>query len=277
MAGTDSSKQPAPSVLNGEGPSIILVHPQLSENIGTAARAMLNCGLTDMRLVAPRENWLSEKAQAASSGAVSVLEGAKVYNTTEEAIADLNYVYATTGRNRFMTKPVVTPRLAATEIHAKAAQGLKCGVLFGRERNGLENDDLALADAMLTVPLNPAYCSLNLAQAVLVIGYEWYQAGDETPPQQMSLGHTGPATKEELLGFFNHLERELDECGFFRNEEKRPSMVRNIRNMFQRAGLTTQEVRTLHGVVTELVTLRDEHGRRVGIPARRGKTEREEE
>ena len=245
-------------------PAIILVQPQLSENIGTTSRAMLNCGLTDLRLVRPRESWLSERAMAASSGATAVLEGARVFDTTEEAIADLHRVFATTGRNRFMVKPVVTPHRAAEEMRAHIAGGLRCGVLFGPERTGLENDDVALADTVITVPLNPDYCSLNLAQGVLLIGYEWYQAGAPAEPRAMTKGAAGVATKEELVGFFQHMERELDECGFFRVEEKRPNMIRNIRNLFERADLTLQEVRTLHGIVHELVTYRKRKGEEQG-------------
>ncbi|HVI52186.1 MAG TPA: RNA methyltransferase [Candidatus Sulfotelmatobacter sp.] len=241
-------------------PAIILIQPQLSENIGTASRAMLNCGLTDLRLVRPRESWLSERAMAASSGATSVLESARVFDTTEEAIADLHRVFATTGRNRFMVKPVVTPNRAAQEIRQYVADSLQCGVLFGPERTGLENDDVALADTVITVPLNPDYCSLNLAQCVLLIGYEWYQLGGPAEPRAMTKGAAPVATKDHLVGFFQHLERELDECGFFRVAEKRPSMVRNIRNMFERADLTLQEVRTLHGIVNELVTYRKRKG-----------------
>ena len=179
MAGTDSTQSAAEG-----GPAIILVKPQLCENIGTAARAMLNCGLTDMRLVAPRDNWLEERAFAAASGADRVLLAARVFDTTEAAIADLSRVWATTGRNRFMTKPVDTPRQAAVAIRGAMAVGQKCGLLFGPERTGLENDDVVLADTVLTVPLNPSYASLNLAQAVLLVGYEWFQceAADALPP-----------------------------------------------------------------------------------------------
>ena len=241
-------------------PAVILVEPQLAENVGTTARAMMNCALADLRLVRPREDWLSRPAIAASSGAESVLRDARPYETTKAAIADLRRVYATTGRNRFMVKPVVTPRRAAEEIHTHAADGLKCGVLFGPERTGLENDDVALADTVITVPLNPAHFSLNLAQSVLIVGYEWYQAGDPAEPQSMTKGAAPPATKDQLVGFFEHLERELDACGFFRAEDKRPTMVRNLRNLFERADLTEQEVRTLRGVVHELVTWRGKKG-----------------
>lgn len=247
------------------GPAVILVRPQLSENIGTAARAMLNCGLTDLRLVAPKEDWLQDRAIAAASGADRVLMGAKVFATTAEALADLNRVWATTARNRFMVKPVDTPRTAAEAMRAIAADGQRFGVMFGPERTGLENDDVSQADTVLTVPLNPEYTSLNLAQCVLLIGYEWYQAGDPTLPERhMTKGAQPPATKEKLQGFFDHLERELDECGFLRIPDKRPVMVRNIRNMFQRAHLTGQEVQTLHGIVHELVTYRHKKGERKG-------------
>jgi tRNA/rRNA methyltransferase len=252
MAGTDR-KQHAPS----GGPAIILVEPQLGENIGTAARAMLNCGLTDLRLVKPRDGWPSEKARSAASGADKVIDGARLYETTSEAIADLSRVYATTARQRGMVKRVVTPRRAAGEMRKAAAGGQKIGILFGRERTGLENDDIALADAVIAVPLNPGFASLNLAQAVLLVGYEWFQAADKTPANQLVVNETRPATKAELLNFFQQLEKRLVESGFLRNVEKRPSMVRNIRNLFQRAGLTHQEVRTLHGIVSDLSTARE--------------------
>lgn len=242
-------------------PAIILVRPQLSENIGTAARAMLNNGLTDLRLVAPKPDWLSDRAIAAASGADRVVLGAKVFETTEQAVADLNRVWATTARNRFMVKPVDTPKTAALAMRAIAAEDQRFGVLFGPERTGLENDDVALADTVITVPLNPDYSSLNLAQCVLLVAYEWYQADAPTLSERhMTKGAQPPATKEKLLGFFEHLERELDECGFLRIPDKRPVMLRNIRNLFQRANLTGQEVQTLHGIVHELVTYRHRKG-----------------
>ena len=243
------------------GPVIILVRPQLSENIGTAARAMMNCALAEMRLVAPRHDWLSERAIAASSGAEAILHAAKVFPTTAEAIADLQRVYATTGRNRYMVKPAMTPREAALRMHAETAGSLDVGVLFGPERTGLENDDVALADTVVMAPLNPKFASLNLAQGVLIVAYEWFQAaGAAIPERTMTKGAAPPATKATLLGFYEHLERELDACGFFRVAEKRPGMVINIRNMFARADLTLQEVRTLHGIVHELVTWRGRKG-----------------
>lgn len=246
MAGTDTSR-PAEA---GAGPAIVLVEPQLGENIGMVCRAMYNCGLTDLRLVAPRDGWPNDKAVAAASGATPVLEAARVFATTREAVADLQRVYATTARSRHMTKDVVTPRWAAAEMRAAGTAGSRCGILFGKEAKGLHNDDIALADTILAVPLNPAFSSLNLAQAVLLAGYEWYQAGDATPEHQLTIPEgTRPANKDEMRNLFEHLERELDACGFLRVVEKRPIMVRNLRNILQRAQLTEQEVRTLRGVI----------------------------
>ncbi|MBI5166056.1 MAG: RNA methyltransferase [Magnetospirillum sp.] len=242
------------------GPAVILVRPQLSENIGTAARAMLNCGLTDLRLVEPKAGWLSERAFAAASGADRVLLAARAFDSTAAAVGDLARVWATTARNRFMVKPVDSPRAAAAVMRAASAAGSRFGVLFGPERTGLENEDVSLADTVLNVPLNPDYTSLNLAQCVLLVCYEWYQAGVAEAPAAMTKGAEPVASKEKLMGFFDHLERELDACGFLRVKEKRPVMVRNIRNLFQRALLTGQEIQTLHGIVHELVTYRRRKG-----------------
>jgi tRNA/rRNA methyltransferase len=255
MAGTDHRRR----ALAG-GPAVILVEPQLGENIGTAARAMYNCGLTELRLVKPRDGWPSDKAVAAASGADVVLESARLFGRVEDAIADLRHVYATTARNRYMVKRILTPRQAAGEMRRFLAAGEGCGLLFGPERTGLVNDHIALADAVLSVPLNPAFSSLNLAQAVLLIGYEWFAAGDATPGEMLHTGQSRPATKEELLSFFEHLEDELDRNGFMKNAEKRPSMVRNLRNLFQRANCTEQELRTLHGVVTAFAGPRNRDG-----------------
>jgi len=259
MAGTDRRR----TRLTG-GPAIILVEPQLGENIGTAVRAMLNCGLTDLRLVRPRDGWPSAKAQAAASGADVVLEAARLYDRVEDAIGELTRVYATTARDRYMVKRVVTPREAAAECRALAASGETCGILFGPERTGLLNEHIALADTVVSVPLNPAFSSLNLAQAVLIVGYEWFTAGDRTPAAQLVTGHSQPASKELLIRFFEHLEEELDRNGFMRDPEKRPSMVRNLRNLFQRAQCTEQELRTLHGVVTAFAGPRGRAKREAG-------------
>ncbi len=258
MAGTDHRR-----LARSGGPAVILVAPQLGENIGTAARAMYNCGLTELRLVAPRDGWPSKKAEAAASGADPVLRAAQVFATVESAIADLRHVYASTARDRYMVKRVLTPRQGAAEMRRFMGAGERCGILFGPERTGLVNDHIALADTVLTVPLNPAFSSLNLAQAVLLIGYEWFAAGDDTPGDQLVTGHSKPATKEELLRFFGHFEEELDRSGFLRTSDKRPGMIRNLRNFFQRANPTAQELRTLHGVITAFVGPR---GRAVEAP-----------
>jgi tRNA/rRNA methyltransferase len=245
MAGTDRRRRAAAA-----GPAIILVEPQLGENIGTAARAMMNCALGDLRLVRPRDGWPSAKAVAAASGADAVLATARLYPSVPAAIADLVHVYATTARDRGFVRRVVTPRQAAGEMRGHLAMGEACGILFGPERTGLVNDDVALADTVLTVPLNPGFSSLNLAQAVLIVGYEWFTAGAAAAAETLRRGGSRPANKEELLNFFEHLEEALILNGFLRHPESRPHMVRNLRSLFQRAQCTEQELRTLHGVVT---------------------------
>ncbi|MDB5367886.1 MAG: putative tRNA/rRNA methyltransferase [Rhodospirillales bacterium] len=233
-------------------PVVVLVTPQLGENIGACARAMLNCGLTELRLVAPRDGWPNERAVAASSGAGAVLDAAQLYPTTEAAIADLNFVLATTARPRDMVKEVVTPEEAATRLHARAAQGQRCGVLFGAERMGLLNDDIPRADAILNIPVNPDFSSLNLAQAVLLVGYAWRRAGIEVPSAVLETGGVLPATKIEVENLFRHLDQALAAGGFYTSEQQRPSMTRNLYNLIQRAGMTEQEVRTFHGVIVAL-------------------------
>mgnify|MGYP005750912049 CR=1 FL=1 len=247
MAGTDRTAL----AITG-GPVIVLVEPQLADNIGAAARAMLNFGLTEMRLVAPRDGWPNDRANAMASGAVEVLERAQVFETTAEAIADLHWVAATTARGRDLVKPVLGPDAATREAASRMSSGQKCGVLFGRERTGLESEDIARAHAIVTYPVNPAFASLNLAQAVLLYGYEWFRAAVDWTPHQMP----APAPVAEFEGFIGHLERELDAAGFLRPAEKKPGMMRNIRAMFQRADLTGQEVRTLRGVVRALAEFR---------------------
>jgi tRNA/rRNA methyltransferase len=245
MAGTNHSRD----AITG-GPAIILVEPQLGQNIGTAARAMMNCGLDDLRLVRPRDGWPNDKAVAAASGADAVLDRARLYPSVEAAIGDLVHVYASTARDRYMVKRELTPRRAAEEMRGFLGAGEACGILFGPERTGLVNDDIALADTVLMVPLNPAFSSLNLAQAVLIIGYEWFTARTEPPSEILHTGHSRPANKAELLRFFDHFEEALVLSGFLRHPDKRPSMTRNLRNLFQRAQCTEQELRTLHGVIT---------------------------
>ena len=229
----------------------MLVEPQMGENIGACARAMLNCGLTDMRLVNPRDGWPNPAAEAMAAGAVEVLNDARVFATTAQACADLTYVLATTARTRGVTKPALVPRTAAEELRSRIAGHLPAGVLFGPERAGLVNEDIALADAVITVPLNPGFASLNLAQAVLLIGYEWFQSGSDTPAIQM-MSESPPATIETREFFLDRLESELDEAGFFYPEHLGPTMKRNLRTLFTRSGLTDQEVQTLHGVLKSL-------------------------
>ena len=251
MAGTDSSRDGVTG-----GPAVILVEPQLGENIGTAARAMMNCGLDDLRLVRPRDGWPNDQAVAAASGADQVLDKARLYPSVAAAIGDLAHVYASTARDRYMVKRELTPRRAAEEMRGHIAADEPCGVLFGPERTGLVNDHIALADTVITVPLNPAFSSLNLAQAVLIVGYEWFTALTAPPPETLHTGHSRLADKAELIRFFEHFEEALDQSGFLRHPDKRPSMTRNLRNLFQRAQCTEQELRTLHGVITAMMGAR---------------------
>ncbi len=245
-------------------PALILVRPQLADNIGMVARAMANFGLEELRLVAPRDGWPNEKARIAASGANFVIDAAAAYPSLATAVAGLNWVAATSARQRDLAKPVMTPQQAIAEIDQRLAAGQRCGILFGPERNGLETEEIANADALIMAPVNPAFASLNLAQAVLLMSYEWMKrAGHGTlgrvttyeQPVEAGLRLRGspPADREELMGFFDHLEGELDATGFFSSPEKRPSMVRNMRTMFTRMGATQQEIRTLRGIVKALV------------------------
>jgi tRNA/rRNA methyltransferase len=240
--------------------AIILCEPQLGENIGAVARAMLNCGLTDLRLVNPRDGWPSEPARAAASGADIVIDGARLYDTVEAAIADLNHVYATTARTRDMVKPILSPDAAANRMVAEMRSGGRAGVLFGRERSGLTNDQVALADAALTFPLNPGFTSLNLAQAVLLVGWEWRKRTAEPMPDEVTPLISTPATHGDLIHLFAHLEAELETGGFFHPPERRAHTIRNLRNLLTRAQLTEQDVKTLHGVVTALAQIRRREG-----------------
>ncbi len=237
------------------GPAIILCEPQMGENIGAAARAMANFGLSDLRIVAPRDGWPNEKADANAAKALHIIKAARVFDRVEDAVADLSFVYATTARDRDVTKAVRGPVHAARHIHALEAAGARAGLLFGRERWGLNNDEVALADEILTLPVVPEYASLNIAQAVLVVAYEWRKAGFDDPdaaiPFTMS-DRSPPASKDEVLHLFEHLEGVLDERHFFWPPEKRPVMIHNLRAIFQRQQLTKQEVRTLRGIITAL-------------------------
>ncbi|MFD1696672.1 RNA methyltransferase [Roseibium aestuarii] len=234
-------------------PAVILCEPQLGENIGTAARAMANFGLTDLRIVNPRDGWPSEKARAAASRADHVIDNVKVFDSVEAAIADLTFVYATTARSREVPKPVRGPDEAAQKVVSLGVTGLATGYLFGRERWGLNNDEVALADEIVTLPVDPDFASLNIAQAVLVCAYEWRKTATAGAlPFRLSEEDNPPAAKDDVLRFFEHLEGALDNVTFFRPPERRPHMVRTLRNIFQKAELTDQEVRALRGVVAAL-------------------------
>ena len=252
-SGTDHSKPK----LTG-GPSVILVRPQLAVNIGMCARAMANFGLSDMRIVAPRDEWSNagahkKGAQAAASGAVYILDGARLYDSVPDAIADLNFVWATTARERGQGKPILSPETAMADCCARLRAGESHGILFGPERTGLDNDEVTLADAIITFPVNPAYASLNLAQAVLLTGYEWMRASQGVAAPFQPIERSPPAARAAVLSFFDYLEAELDKTGFFRPPGKQPVMRRNMRNIFHRIGLTEQDVRTLRGAIVRLV------------------------
>lgn len=246
------SAETKPPARTGTSPVVILVEPQMAENIGTAARAMANFSLSRLRLVAPRDGWPNARAYPAASGANRILDEAELFATLEEAIADLTYVYAATARPHDQVKPVVGPKEAVASLAARAAAGEAAGVVFGRERNGLLAEEVALANAILTYPVNPAFSSLNLAQAVLVLGYEWFSQGHGAALPHAPQERSEPATKAQMLAFFKTLERELDRVEFFRPPEKREGMVINLRNIFQRMAPTRQDMATLHGVVTAL-------------------------
>src|SRR5882757_2614239 len=235
------------------GPIVVLVEPQLGQNIGTVARAMANFGLLRLRLVRPRDGWPNIQAQRAAAGADVVLEGVQLFDTLAAAVADCNFVLATTARAHDQAKPVLAPDEAAREMAPRLAGGESVAVLFGRERWGLENDEVALADRIVTLPVNPAFASLNLAQAVLVIAYEWFKLATAGALPFAMPQKSPPATKQQLLAFFTTLERELERVEFFRPPDKRDTMQINLRNIFTRMELTQQDIRTLHGVVMSLV------------------------
>ena len=232
-----------------EQPVVILVNPQLAENIGMSARAMMNCGLYELRLVAPREDHLSPKAISASSNAEEILYNAKVFKTTSEAIADLQQVYASTARHRDQIKAVYNADSAAAEINIFLRQGTKCGIMFGCERTGLRNEDVCLANAIINIPLNPRHSSLNLSQAVLLVGYEFYKTQIEKPVTRLEMNGTELASKEKIIKFLEHLEEMLAECGNYKIGEKREKMVINLRNIITRNQMTEQELNTLYGAI----------------------------
>jgi len=247
-AGTDKTRNWSES----PGPVVILVEPQMGENIGAAARAMANFGLSRLRLVKPRQAWPNDKAHMMAAGADRILDAAVLYDDVPSAIADCTFVLATTARSHDQAKPVIGPSDAAVEIAPRVAAGETVGILFGRERNGLENDEVALADCIVTLPVNPAFASLNLAQAVIVVAYEWLKLQSSGAlPFAMPL-KSPPAGKQQLLAFFAAMERELEKVEFFRPAAKRETMQINLRNIFTRMTLTQQDIQTLHGVVMSI-------------------------
>src|SRR5262245_15144328 len=233
-------------------PAVILSHPQMGENVGAAARAMKNFGLSELILIAPKFDWPNDRAQVLASGSADILDNAKLYPSAAEALAPFNLVLATTARDRDILKEIHTPEAAARRLRAAADSGAKTAILFGGERAGLDNDEMSLCDAVVTIP-TAEFSSLNLGQAVLLLGYEWLKSADSTPPVRTRSTIAVPATRAELTGLFEHLERELDAAQFFFPAAKRETMVRNVRAMILRSGLSDQEARTIRGMIVALV------------------------
>jgi tRNA/rRNA methyltransferase len=239
-------------------PIFVLVRPQMGENIGASARAMLNFGLTRMRLVDPRDGWPNPRAVAMASGAAGrVLDQAGIFPTTDAAVADAAFVFATTARGRDLTKPVMTPERAMDHARALIASGQRVAVLFGPERTGLENDDVARANAIVSVPVNPDFPSLNVGQAVLLLAYEWMRQGTDVPPEVTVLAGTEYAPLHEVTRLADHYEERLQEAGFFFPPTKAEGMKQNLRNLWSRMPLTRADVQTLHGMLRQLIRKRD--------------------
>jgi tRNA/rRNA methyltransferase len=243
-------------------PAIILSHTQMGENVGSAARAMKNFGLSDLRLIAPRMEWPNDRAHMLASGAGDILDRTQVYADAKSALADCQLVLATTARGRDVTREVLTPEAAIARLRQASDAGLKTALLFGGERAGLDNDEISLCDALITIPTAPLpqikeseikAGSLNLGQAVLLLGYEWLKSADATPASRTRPSIAVPAARQELVDLFEHLERELDSGGFFFPPAKKGAMVRNIRAMILRSGLTDQQARTIRGMIVALV------------------------
>ncbi len=238
--------------MNNKLPCIILVEPQLAENVGMTARAMKNCGLKELRLVNPRENHLSEKALSASSNSEDILQNAKIYPSTKDAIGDLQYVLATTARHRDQTKMVYNADVGVKEVAQKLKSQACCGFMFGPERTGLRNEDVSLADAIINIPLNPEHCSLNLSQAVLLAGYEFYKAYTEAFTSEFVTNHTTIANKEKVMLFCSHIESKLSNFANYKDEHKKEKLLINLRNIFTRSQITEQELNTLYGIINYL-------------------------
>jgi len=256
MSGTDHQRDEG---WGGPQPVFVLVRPQMGENIGAAARAMWNFGLENLRLVAPRDGWPNAKAVAMASGAARVLDGVQIFDDTPDALGNMNYVFATTARGRDLTKPVVSPEHAMKQAREMLADGQKVGVMFGPERAGLENSDVVRANALISVPVNPAFGSLNLAGCVLLLAYEWRRLGGQALVTRPA-ANAPLASAIEVEKFNEHLHERLDDVGFFFPEHKAESMALNLRNLFSRMPLTTADVRTLHGILRALGEKRPPRG-----------------
>lgn len=242
-------------------PAFVLVRPQMGENIGAAARAMWNFGLDRMRVVAPRDGWPNPKAVAMASGAGRLLDEAQLFGTTAEALGDAAFVFATTARQRDLTKPVFTPEEAMAEARGRIAAGQRVAVLFGPERAGLENEDIARANAIVSVPVNPDFPSLNLAQCVLLTAYEWRRTAGETEARAIQWAGTEPATAIEVEKLAEHYETRLAEAGFFFPADKTEAMKMTLRNLWSRMPLTRADVQVLHGILRQMVRWKDRAAR----------------
>ncbi len=249
LSGTDQSRS---RIEPRSQPAMVLVNPQMGENIGAAARAMWNFGLDRLRIVNPRDGWPNPKADAMASGAGRLLDEAWLTRTTAEACADLTYVFATTARDRALTKRVVTPEVAVAEALELTAAGEKVGFLFGAERAGLDKADVTRANSIVSVPVNPAFGSLNLAQCVLLVAYEWGRQSSETPKEVLPMQGGRLAAAGEVDGLIARVVERLDNVGFFYPEAKRQRMITNLENLFRRAAMTNADVQTLHGVTRAL-------------------------
>ncbi len=241
-------------------PVFVLVRPQMGENIGAAARAMWNFGLDRMRVVAPRDGWPNPRAVAMASGAGRLLDEARLVGDVAEAVGDCHYVMATTARARGLTKPVLSPERAMQVAAERIARGEKVAVLFGPERAGLENEDVAKANAIINVPVNPDFPSLNLAQCVLLTGYEWRRAQGNIVPERVDMARADWAEQIEIEKLADHYEERLEEAGFFFPAHKAEGMRLNLRNMWSRMPLTRADVQTLHGVLRQMVRWKQRGG-----------------
>ena len=234
-------------------PTIILSQPQMGENIGASARAMVNCGLSKLRLISPKQGWPNDRAESMSVGAFAHMEPVEVFDTLEEAIHDITTLYATTARKRDMVKPVMHAQSATQDLAQRSMNGENVGILFGGERAGLDNKDISFADILIRIPLNPNFSSLNLSQAVLLLSYEWSKHMFDAPDEDIHYKDSTPATGEQITRLFTRLETELEAHKFFRTPEMQPTMMNNIRSMLTRTQMTEQETQTFQGIISALI------------------------